>query len=159
MVVDYKSGSVPSVREMWEGQKLQLPLYLKAVHHLLLDKYSKLKMVGGAFYGLKNALNIEKKIAFQNRAHPLTDQKMSKYSQFPNDVLDKNQEISFEQFLEGVLKYAAGYITGIRQGHYSHTPNAEKCRGWDGKICDYRSLCKLNSFKQAHRNKASSKEE
>jgi len=158
LVVDYKSGSVPSVREMWEGQKLQLPLYLKAVHHLLQDKYSKLKMAGGAFYGLKNAQDIEKKIAFQDRAQSLTEQKISKYSQFPNKMLDKNQEISFEQFLEVVLKYAAGYITGIRQGHFSHTPNAEKCRGWDGKICNYRSLCKLNSFKQAHLSKSLSKD-
>jgi hypothetical protein len=115
-------------------------------------------MAGGAFYGLKNVFEIEKKIAFQDRAQSLTEEKISKYSQFPTNELDEDQDVSFEQFLEGVLKHSAGYITGIRQGRFSHTQNAEKCRGWDGQICEYQSLCKLNTFKQAHLSKSPSKD-
>jgi ATP-dependent helicase/DNAse subunit B len=156
LVVDYKSGTIPSLRDMWEGQKLQLPLYLKAVHHLLKDRYPKLKMAGGAFYGLKNSANIEKKIAFVDRAHSLAGQKISKFAQLPNDVLDKNgNSVSFEQFLEAVIKYAASYIKDIRLGSFPHTSDADKCTGWDGKICEYRSLCKLNTFKQAYLSKSS----
>jgi ATP-dependent helicase/DNAse subunit B len=157
LVVDYKTGSYPSIRDMWEGERLQLPLYLQAVYQILQKKYPNLKMSGGAFYSLKSANEIEKKIAFADQHFAPEGQKISASARFPNTVLgDSGKALSLEQFLDHVIQRAVSYIDRIREGEFPHTPDPKHCSSWDGSSCPYRAICKLNSFKQASINRETS---
>jgi hypothetical protein len=135
---------------MWAGERLQLPLYLRAVYQVLQKNYPNLKMSGGAFYSLKSAKDIDKKIAFADQHFAPEGQKISVTARFPNSILgDSAEPLSLEQFLEHVIQQAGRYIDRIRGGDFPHTPDAKHCSNWDGSSCPYRAICKLNSYKQA----------
>ena len=157
LVVDYKTGTYPSIRDMWAGERLQLPLYLQAVYQVLQKKYPNLKMSGGAFFSLKSAKEIEKKIAFADQNFVPEGQKISASARFPNTLLgDSGEPLSLEQFVAQVIQQAGRYIDRIRGGEFPHTPDPKHCSSWDGTSCPYRANCKLNSFKQASINKETS---
>ena len=150
LIVDYKTGGLPTLREMWDGKRLQLPLYLLAVHNHLKAKYPKLKMAGGAFYALGRENEIEKKVVFMDDKRKIFNQDLFKSARFPNDKFRiNNSPASLKEFLELVIDNAVGYIRKIRGGNYTHTPEESNCRSRNGKLCEYLPVCKVNWMKQA----------
>ncbi|MFC1651370.1 PD-(D/E)XK nuclease family protein [Candidatus Latescibacterota bacterium] len=51
-VIDYKTGQTPSRKDITEGRKIQLPLYIKAVNEQLLPEH---QFESGIYYNLKKA--------------------------------------------------------------------------------------------------------
>lgn len=150
LVVDYKTGEAPGFREIWQGEKLQLPIYLHAACELLKDNHSNLSMGGGAFYILKIGKKIIKKIVFIDHNHPVKHGEIDKRVVLPNDKYHINgNPQTLIQLTERTLNFAMEYISGIREGKFSHTLDERKCRRWDGKLCEMFPMCKVNRKKQA----------
>jgi ATP-dependent helicase/DNAse subunit B len=151
LIVDYKSGTLPTLREMWDGQRLQLPIYLLAVYHQLKVKYPKLKVAGGAFYSLGRENKIEKKIVFMDDKSKIVDQDLYKSSRFPNSKFKiDNSAATLQEFMELVMAHAVGYIQKIRKGLFAHTLDDSRCRSRNGKLCEYLAVCRVNWMKQSH---------
>ncbi|MEJ2634198.1 MAG: PD-(D/E)XK nuclease family protein [Calditrichia bacterium] len=159
LVVDYKTGTAPNTSSIWEGQNLQLPIYLKAVFDLLKDQYPVLDMAGGAYYSLKREQDIRKKIAFLDSRLSVGSTEAGKSVILPNDKYAVDDvPVSLEEFLERSLEFAAGYIRNIRSGKFPHTMDESQCRGWNGRVCKYLPLCRVNWRKQAAISRRSSRE-
>ncbi|UCF65049.1 MAG: PD-(D/E)XK nuclease family protein [bacterium] len=151
LIVDYKTGVLPGLREMWDGQRLQLPIYLMAVYHQLIQKYPELKMGGGAFYALGRENEIEKRVIFMDKEYNFVDQDLSKYAGLPNQkYLIENSPATLQDFINLVLDHAVSYIREIRKGNFVHTADSSRCRSRNGKMCDYFPVCRVNALKQAH---------
>ena len=149
LVVDYKTGNVPTIRQMWEGEKLQLPVYLAAAEQLLSSTHKKLHPAGGAFYQIKSEQDLEKKIVFKDVNSEIGPVKVSKSAQLPNDkYAEDGKPVNLQQFLERTISFAIDYIQGIRSGQFKHTPDESRCKRWDGKYCDFLPLCRVNWEKQ-----------
>jgi len=148
LVVDYKSGYLPTFQEIWKGERLQLPIYLKMVFELLKNQYQNLHMAGGVFYSLKKEADIEKKLVFAQPNIPEITTAEIKTVNFPNDkFLVEQRPLSLEQFVDYIFSYAVGYIDDIRRGKFPHTLDQSKCRRWDGSWCEYFSVCRVNWYK------------
>ncbi|OGB63083.1 MAG: hypothetical protein A2Y94_06685 [Caldithrix sp. RBG_13_44_9] len=148
LIVDYKSGILPNFQEMWKGEKLQLPIYLKMVFELLKNHYPNLYLTGGAFYSLRKENDIEKKLVFahQNTSEITTAE--IKTVSFPNEkFLVNNRSLTLEQFIDYIFDFAVNYINHIRQGKFPHTVDQSKCKRWDAKWCEYFPLCRVNWYK------------
>jgi len=149
LIVDYKTGVLPGLREMWEGQRLQLPIYLQAVYNQLKQKYPELKMGGGAFYALGRENEIEKRVVFMDDEYRSVIQDLSKYALLPNQKYQlENSPVTLKDFVNVVLDHAASYIREIRKGNFLHTPDSSRCRSRNGKMCDYFPVCRVNGLKQ-----------
>jgi RecB family exonuclease len=157
LIVDYKTGNLPTLRDMWDGKKLQLPLYLLAVYNHLKSTYPKLKMAGGAFYGLGRENEIEKKIVFMDNKRKIVDQELFKSARFPNEKFKiDTSPASLKDFLEKVMDHAVGYIREIQNGIFTHTPDQSNCKSRNGKLCEYLPVCRVSWMKQAHLRSQSS---
>jgi len=149
LVVDYKTGNVPTIRQMWEGERLQLPVYLAAAEQLLSSTHKKLHPAGGAFYQIKSEQDLEKKIVFKDVSSDIGPVKVSKSAQLPNDkYAEDGKPVNLQQFLERTISFAIDYIQGIRSGQFKHTIDESRCKRWDGKVCDFLPLCRVNWEKQ-----------
>jgi ATP-dependent helicase/DNAse subunit B len=149
LVVDYKTGSVPTIRQMWEGEKLQLPIYLAAAEQLLSSIHKRLRPAGGAFYQIKSEQDLGKKIVFKETTSEIGPVKVSKSAQLPNDkYVENGKSLDLNRFLERSISFAIDYIHGIRAGQFKHTADESRCKRWDGKACDFLPLCRVNWEKQ-----------
>jgi ATP-dependent helicase/DNAse subunit B len=145
LVVDYKTGNIPTLGEMWNGERLQLPIYLKAAQELLQNKKFPLNMGGAAFYVIRKGKEIEKKIVFLDQSASLGAIKVKPSAHFPNDkYLVEGDRQTIQQFIDRVLNFSADYILNIRKANFQHTEDPKKCQRWDGKACDFMPLCKVN---------------
>lgn len=148
IVVDYKSGAVPGFQEMWKGEKLQLPIYLRMVYELLKNRYANLHIAGAAFYSLKNENSIDKKLVF---AQPEVNEILTesvKTVTFPDEKYQLNgQSLTLEKFIDYIFDLAIHYIQQIRGGKFAHTLDQSRCRKHDGSWCEYFPLCRLNWYK------------
>lgn len=150
LVVDYKTGGVPTLKEMWEGEKLQLPLYLAAVRQILSSHYKKLKLAGGAFYRIKNEKELGKRVVFIDKDLFVGKIKIVNSAKFPNDKYTENDTpVTLDQFLNRILSFSIGNIKAIQAGHFQHTINRDKCERWGGTSCGYLPLCRVSWYKQS----------
>ena len=150
LIVDYKTGALPGLKEMWEGQRLQLPIYLLAVYTQLQQQYPDLKMGGGAFYALGHENEIEKRVVFMDNAYNFVDQNLSPNVRLPNEKYQQeNSPATLDDFLKLVLNHAVSYIRLIRKGKFGHTPDSSRCKSRNGRICDFFPICRVNALKQA----------
>jgi hypothetical protein len=134
---------------MWEGEKLQLPIYLKAAHSFLKKKYQNLQMGGGILYGLKKEQEIQKRITFIRKDVDVSPLKPTKNSIFPNEEYQTNDTpASLEDFIQRTFNFTVKYIKNIRKGEFPHTEDDKKCRNWDGTTCVYMPLCRVNRKRQ-----------
>ncbi|MFZ0389011.1 MAG: PD-(D/E)XK nuclease family protein, partial [Calditrichia bacterium] len=150
LVVDYKTGREPAFRELWEGRSLQLPLYLLAASRLLND--GAYQPAGGVYYLLKDAREINKKIAFLSADTPITGRRGLRLPYHSYRIGE--EEAGLQDFLQRSLTFAVDYIRQIRSGRYNQTTESTRCRGFNGKDCLFRPLCRLNPEKQAHLRQA-----
>ncbi|MBN2365130.1 MAG: PD-(D/E)XK nuclease family protein [Calditrichaeota bacterium] len=149
LVVDYKTGQFPALREMWEGLRLQLPIYLKAAGEILKNEKIKIRPGGGAFYSLKKENDIEKKIVFADKDSVLQPPLVTESARFPgNKYSIDNKPASLEDFLERIMQFAVKYIRDIKSGRFVHTTDKKQCVGWNGRLCDYLPVCRVNQAKQ-----------
>lgn len=151
LIVDYKTGNVPNLDTIWNGEELQLPVYLKAVFDLLRKDYPNLEMAGGAYYSLKRSPEIRKKITFLDGRIWIGDIKLSKKQIFPNkNYLKEGTPAHLEEFIEQCFEYTIRYMNAIRVGRFPHTLNDNRCFTGRNRECKFLPLCRLNRFKQSY---------
>jgi ATP-dependent helicase/DNAse subunit B len=144
LVIDYKTGNPPSLSEMWNGEKLQLPIYLRAAQEMLKKQYPQISMGGGAFYVLRLGKGIEKKIVFLDGDARIVEAEVNKRIVFPNDTYQlEGVPQTLRQFTDRSLHFALTYIDGIQQGSFTHTRDENNCRRWDGKFCEFLPICRV----------------
>ncbi len=150
LVVDYKTGQIASLSDIWEGKSLQLPVYLQAAAELLKEEDSRIFPVGGTYYLLKDESNIEKKIVFCDQA-AAEGLKISRNGKFPNsDFTVEEQPATLRDLIRRSFSFAVGYIRAIREGNFPHTQDSNACRYGNNIDCRFLPLCRLNRAKQAH---------
>jgi RecB family exonuclease len=97
-VVDYKAGSTPiTVKEIAEGQRIQLPLYALAVR----DAVGLGEVSSGFYWHVRGA----KASSF-------------KLEKFPGGV---------EAAIRTAIRYARAYVSAIRQGQFPPEPPQKGC--------------------------------
>ncbi|MEA3559936.1 MAG: PD-(D/E)XK nuclease family protein, partial [Candidatus Thermoplasmatota archaeon] len=119
VVVDYKTGKLPTKKMLEEGRSLQLPLYLKALGSLDGD----LAGVGGAYYQVKDTNNIS-----------------MKYMLGRKNIKECGNDPGFQYEIESSMDHVKEYLKGIRNGRFHTTNEIRKecpshCAGKD--ICRY----------------------
>ncbi|NLX47722.1 MAG: hypothetical protein GXY70_06110 [Euryarchaeota archaeon] len=129
VIIDYKTGSVPSHSQMVRGYYMQLPLYLMACERLL-----HLRAAGGAYYQLKNdnrfgmhlrtaSLDFKQELGGSNRAY--------------RPGLRDDMEICKRNVKE--------IIEGISQGkfHPVDSTESERCSSY----CLYSRICRKDAMR------------
>ncbi len=101
LVIDYKTGSLPSVRDIEQGRSLQLPLYSAAVEVLFdsAEACGEFHRIGGK--GELRRFGPGGKVSYE-------------------EFIERRDE---------VLARAAGFVEGIRSGRFDLAPTA-KCPYW-----------------------------
>jgi len=149
LVVDYKTGQVARLKDIWEGKSLQLPVYLQAAAELLKKGNSRISPAGGAYYLLKKESEIKKQVVFCDRV-AAEELKVSRNGKFPNsDFTVEEQPATLEDLIRRSFSFAVQYIHAIREGNFPHTRESNTCRQWRNKDCRFMPLCRLNRAKQA----------
>ncbi|HAU39236.1 MAG TPA: hypothetical protein DCX07_16175, partial [Phycisphaerales bacterium] len=99
LVVDYKTGRLPTNADLDAGRNLQMPLYAAAAEKLL-----GVPCVGGAFHSVPDL----KQVHFSRLAKP------------PRETREFNERLS------DALATADGFVQGIRAGRFDALPS-HKC--------------------------------
>lgn len=120
-VIDYKTGEMPSTKDLNEARSVQITLYLMAVGELL---YPGSKPSGAFFYGLK-----KRKIGGGAlKASPDEKFVRTRFKPTPAEW----------DALQGRVRAAVGAaVTGIRGGRFGADPADPSQCGF----CDYRRIC------------------
>jgi len=132
VVVDYKTGAIPSFNNIASGLSLQLPLYIIAVERGI----SNLNIATGGYIVLKNLANVGKK--------PTLLPKESS-----EDLWGSTSRIKFQDFENQLHKTADHVIMNVsqlRSGHFPLTTHSEadaKC-----KWCEYRDICRFDESRR-----------
>ncbi len=115
MVVDYKTGRLPSRADVLGGRNVQIPLYAAAAAAMLGEA-----CLGGAFHGVGGGAP-ERLFAAIDRAHGKPGYKA---------------DGKYGEELAAVLAKVGGVVTGMRGGHFELLPTG-RCPAW----CHLRRIC------------------
>jgi len=125
-VIDYKTGGhVDAVKNnISKGLHLQLPIYVEAVHRILLKDTEPL---GGLLIGVQQS---EKKHGFLKKSFNDVNYSLGKRL---STLLSDD---AWDELLSSALEYAATYVIQIRDGSFPARPH--KCSDY----CDYKDICR-----------------
>jgi RecB family exonuclease len=116
LVVDYKTGRLPSATDIAAGRSLQLPLYSAAAAALL-----KRPCLGGVFHRIGGG--------DQPEARYFASFKVARGEVKPNE--------KYSEANQKAIDLAVRFVEAIRQGRYDLAPSdAKRCGG-----CPYRGIC------------------
>lgn len=125
LILDYKTGNVESLKNKFqEGLSLQLPVYTRAVHELLLKDHEP---AGGLLITVKKA---EKTAGMVDRRVNEIYFSLGKKSQ----ALLEPEE--FQKLIEKTFAHIREYVEKIRAGVFTAAP--KDCR----VTCDYKEICR-----------------
>lgn len=145
LIVDYKTGSLANLPAMLRGEKLQLPLYLKAAKNLLEKKEKNLRMSGGVLYSIKEAQSIEKKVIFVDAEENLGKVRIARGARLLHESEQNEDSLpGFNEFIDQSFLYASDYIRSVRNGEFPFTKEKKRCVGWRNKSCEFWPLCRRN---------------
>lgn len=116
VVIDYKTGKPPGARDIAAGRSLQLPVYMMAAQKFL-PQAGKPLGAGFVYVGEERAVR-----------WPL----VSEIGPF-----SANNARMIEEVIPAVAQIIHQYVNGIRQGNFTHTVEANHCRG-----CGYLLVCR-----------------
>ncbi len=122
-VIDYKTGSVPSEKELQSGEKLQLSLYALAAERVILADL-KASPLDAAYWGIR-------KEGFK---------KMHTMSSGPGEV-----EEAWSRFSDDLECYILNLVDRLRHADFPVAPRPHDCT----RLCDYRFVCRVAQVKRA----------
>ncbi len=122
LAVDYKSGRMPTGKDIVAGRDLQLALYAKALEAMFKGTPNRdvlrfgvpdMQCAGGVY-------------------HDLRDNKHRYFAAFKVPRQKKN----YEELLAGAMEAVGRYVRAMREGRFDAIPSG-KCSKW----CPYRQIC------------------
>lgn len=144
VVVDYKTGNVPSLRDIEAGISLQLPLYLLAARQIMLAKRQNGVPVAGVYYGIKSNRNQKIKIQVMFADAARAPEGFSPKRSLPSDeISDDGRLWTLDDYLNRSLEFAIRYATAIRAGDFSHAAEAALCRRGEKNRCPIQAVCRF----------------
>lgn len=130
LIIDYKSGSTPDIKEMEDGTNLQMPIYILAAEHIL-----KKPVVGGAFVSVKKGA-IDNFIV-RDRDLPFISKRQKK------GILTQEE---WETVMEKTKDTVRAYVNNIREGKFPIEPKkCPKIQSY-GSFCDFTQICPWEEF-------------
>ncbi|HET9135131.1 MAG TPA: PD-(D/E)XK nuclease family protein, partial [Candidatus Kapabacteria bacterium] len=136
LVVDYKSGSSASMKDMELGYSLQLPLYLRIAEDLFRAH------LGSDVQGVA-ALYHKLKYAEEKREFRIVLTEAMKDGVFEQTRIQRKFESpeALANFIEMVVGYAKSYVEGIASGRFPLV--TEERRSISCRVCEYSSVCRV----------------
>jgi ATP-dependent helicase/DNAse subunit B len=129
LIVDYKTGSHPSLRDIEAGKAFQLPLYLRAVETL-----TAMQGVAGCYYTLRRG-EIRNKPVFWDT---------SLKEQFkPFSVSSRSGVEDVRALVDTSLAHLSRCLEGIRSGWFAPRSDPGPCPGY----CDFKTVCRFDSLR------------
>ncbi|MFP4545212.1 MAG: PD-(D/E)XK nuclease family protein, partial [Methanomassiliicoccales archaeon] len=128
-ILDYKTGRyAPRLKEMWQGKRLQLPLYLLATTRAIGGK-----PIGASYYMVNDPNDIEYGSPVGDAFHAML-----------MGTLSGKQGVNsnFKDLLEIAKGSALECIRGMRKGLF-HPRKEEKCPFY----CDYPTVCRFDDLR------------
>ncbi len=144
VVVDYKTGNIPSHRDIEEGVSLQLPLYLLAVRQIMRAKRQNGVPVAAVYYGIKSNRDQDVKIRvmFADSAH--MPEGFSPKRSLPSDEISEDGRLwTLDDYLNRSLEFAIRYANAIRAGNFAHAEEATLCRRGEKNRCPIQAVCRF----------------
>jgi len=115
-IIDYKTGKLLiSQKDVESGNKLQMPLYIKAAQHILAHQYNSIdpKAVNPTYYSLQD---FKSKTAF-------------------------NRNSDIEEKIQSILEKTDQDILKMKEGYFPVQPlNTSSCT-----YCNYSSICRIHT--------------
>lgn len=121
IVYDYKTGDPPPRAEIVSGKRLQLPLYLLAVHRLFLPEGQP---IGAAYYSLRQT----------NRLRGIWREEAQAFGMKRRNTLAAEE---WTETLQSAVTAALQSYHAILQGAFPFCPPSS-CPGY----CEFRSICR-----------------
>lgn len=115
MILDYKSGTPPTITDLEQGRKVQLPLYIEALEKL--GEVPREKILGGGYVALKKG---------GERTGGLWKAAVNKHK-------------DLDEVLEAADASIVKVVQGLRQGQFPASSNG-KCPDW----CPARDICRIS---------------
>ena len=128
MVIDYKTGRLPSGNDIVEGRALQLPLY-----HLAAEQLLGTPCMGGAFH----AVAVEP--ASKERLFATVDRVRGKLTPREN----------FPDAMAEVAATVGRFVENMRAGRFDALPTHD-CSSY----CEYRHICRYSEIRAARKSPA-----
>lgn len=130
LIIDYKSGSTPDIKEIEDGTNLQMPIYILAAEHIF-----KKPVVGGAFVSVKKGA-IDNFIV-KDRDLPFISKRQKK------GILTQEE---WETIMEKTKDTVRAYADNIREGKFPAEPKkCPKIQNY-GSFCDFTQICPWEEF-------------
>ena len=130
MVVDYKTGRLPSQAESNTGQNTQMPLYVAAIGQLLGED-----VLGGAFHGLGSEVKTSLFAGVKLRAGQVKEAK------------------GFPQLQARALQTIGGFVAGMAAGNFVPKYSKAGC-----SKCPYRQACAISPARAEVKTKTANHE-
>lgn len=130
LIVDYKSGSTPDIKDIEDGTNLQMPIYILAAEKLI-----KKPVVGGAFVSIKKGA-IDNFIA-RDKDLPFISKRRRK------GILTLED---WEALMKKTQDIIRSYVDNIREGKFPLEPKkCPKTQNYGG-FCDFTQICPWEEF-------------
>jgi len=148
IIIDYKTGSYPGLKDIREGLSLQLPVYLHVVTHLFNRQQQQFYPLAAGYYLLKGDRDdqIKKELIFSDRGELFTNV-VQVHLTLPGEA---DEEKNLQEVLNRSLQFVFRYVTEIEKGNFTHTPEKSRCVRRREPVCPYYSICRVNFEKQAY---------
>jgi len=148
MVLDYKTGSsidTMSVKNIFSGDSLQLPVYLEMIQGHLRKKGYNTIPVAGTLYQVRDGDNCRRKIVFADNEKK-NDLLLKGPGRLPNkDFSVDGEKLSFAQMIDHSLKFVFTYAESLSKGVFTHThyPKNVRC----AQYCSFNKICRKDIAK------------
>lgn len=136
LIVDYKSGSSASMKDITSGYSLQLPLYLRIAEDLFRAHLgSDVQGVAALYHSLKyTEEKREFRIVLSEAMKEGVFEKTGVRTKFESPE-------ALADFIEMVVGYAKSYVEGIAEGRFALVK--EERRPISCRVCEYSSVCRV----------------
>ncbi len=126
-IIDYKSGAIPTPKDIAAGTSLQLPLYVMAAERVLFVNGEKSALDAG-YWGLKSD-GFKPKRTMSNSA----------------DNVKTDVEAEWRAFSAELERYILALVERSRGGDFPVSPRKDHC----DRYCDYRHVCRIKGSRRA----------
>ncbi|MBX6313022.1 MAG: PD-(D/E)XK nuclease family protein [Isosphaeraceae bacterium] len=123
-VIDYKSGSCPSPKDIASGVALQLPLYALAVERLILADFHATPLDVGYWTLGKNGFRPARRMAKIGRDGEISEE-------------------GWDDFRRRLEEFVVALVGRLRAAAFPIAPRSEDCT----RSCDYRSVCRISQVR------------